>query len=373
MSGLAAVYDRTLAHLLTPIRSELADPGVTEILINGCDEIFVERGGRLVRSPSRFTDAAALEAAIRNVAQFAGKRLVPENASIEARLPDGSRVHIVQPPAARCGLCVAIRKFSESHMDLDALVACGTATPIVAEFLSICVAGARNMIVSGGTGSGKTTLLNALSGRIGGGERILVLEDASELRLQQEHVVRFEAQPADASGRGRVSIRDLFRASLRMRPDRVVVGECRGGEALDMIQAMTSGHSGSLSTLHANSPRDALHRLETMALMGGVELPLFALRGQIASAVDVIVQIARLRDGSRRITQVTQIGELDEASHYGLEDLFRIAPGSRAGACELAWTGRAARFGVGGGVGDGAGSHEVHLTEPMWATEGEQE
>ncbi len=365
MTGIAAVYDRTLAHFLAPIGAELADPDVTEILINGPDEVFVERRGRLTRAEARFADSAALEAAARNIAQFTGKRLVPETASVEARLPDGSRVHIVQPPAARKGLCVSIRKFSESRMDLAALVERGAISPPAAEFLSICVASARNLIVSGGTGSGKTTLLNALSGRIDPSERIIVLEDSSELRLQQEHVVAFESQPADRSGRGQVTIRDLFRASLRMRPDRVVVGECRGGEALDMIQAMTSGHAGSLSTLHANSPDDALHRLETMALMGGIDLPLVALRGQIASAVDVIVQIARLHDGTRRITRIAQVAGLDDEGRYRVEALFTPSDDTRASERELRWTGQPVRFA--NDVRASGMASDARFTQALWA------
>jgi len=283
VAEVANIYQQTLGHLLAPIEGLLNDPAVTEVMINGPAEIFIEKAGRIEATDARFEDDAALFAAMRNIAQYVGKRLVADTPSIEARLPDGSRVHIVQAPAARKGLCVAIRKFARKNLDLAALVESDTLSDEAAEFLGVCVALAKNVMVSGGTGSGKTTLLNCLSALIAESDRILVLEDSSELQLQQPHVVPFEVQAPDRYGRGGISIRDLFRASLRMRPDRIIVGECRGGEALDMIQAMTSGHSGSLSTCHANHPRDALARLETMALMADVELPLHALRPQVAS------------------------------------------------------------------------------------------
>lgn len=368
MSTSVAIYQKTLAHFLAPIQEFLSDPSVSEVMINGFDEIFIERAGNLERTDARFDDPQALEAALRNVAQFVGKRMTPEEPSIEARLPDGSRVHIVQPPAARNGHCVAIRKFSEQKLDLPALIAAGALSPEAAEFLGFCVGLHKNTIVSGGTGSGKTTLLNCLSGLIPDGERILVLEDSSELQLQQEHVVSLEAQPADRHGRGGMSIRDLFRASLRMRPDRIVIGECRGGEALDMIQAMTSGHSGSLSTAHANTPLGALARLETMALMGGVDIPLFALRAQVASAVEVIIQIARFGDGSRRVTHVSEVIPLSESGDYQCVDLFRFesqgrdANGKIKG--ELKWTGAIPTFRdevEAMGLAD-----QIELTQELW-------
>ncbi|NNL84708.1 MAG: CpaF family protein [Myxococcales bacterium] len=347
-SETVSIYQRTLRHFLAPIQDFLDDATVSEVMVNSHDEIFVERGGRLERTEAHFEDAEALEAALRNIAQFVGKRLVPENPSIEARLPDGSRVHIVQAPAARKGHAVAIRKFAEQRLDLAALIAGGALSPVAAEFLGLCVGLHKNVIVSGGTGSGKTTLLNCLSGLIPDGERIIVLEDSSELQLQQDHVVSFETQPADRHGRGGMTIRDLFRASLRMRPDRIVIGECRGGEALDMIQAMTSGHSGSLSTAHANAPADALTRLETMALMGGVDIPLFALRSQVASAIDLIVQIARFADGSRRITHVSEVLPLTDSGEYRIVDIFRFEshgadPDGKIRG-ELVWTGEHPTF-----------------------------
>jgi pilus assembly protein CpaF len=348
MGQLVGVFDQTIRHLLGPIRDLLDDASISEVMINGPDEVYIERAGRLQLTDRKFADAAALEAAMRNVAQYVGKRLTAEELSIEARLPDGSRVHMLRPPAARNGLCVAIRKFSKTKLDLDALVQRGALTAHAAEFLGIAVALAKNVIVSGGTGSGKTTLLNCLSGMIPAGERIIVIEDSSELRLLQDHVLYFEVQAPDRNGRGGISVRDLFRGSLRMRPDRIVVGECRGGEALDMIQAMTSGHSGSLSTCHANTPVDALGRLETMAMMGGVEFPLHALRTQLASAIDLIVQVSRFRDGSRKIESIAEVLDLDEAGRYRLAEIYQFrargvdAEGKVQG--ELEWTGRQPRF-----------------------------
>ncbi len=322
MNAPIDLYRATLAHLLGPIQPFLDDPGVTEVMINGPDEIYIERAGRLERTDACFADEDSLRAALRNIAQFVGKRLIPEQPSLEARLPDGSRVHIVQPPAARKGLCATIRKFSEQRLSLNDLVARGTLTAAAAEFLGLCIMLEKNIIVSGGTGSGKTTLLNVLSSMIPTTDRIIVLEDSTELQLQQPHVLPFEVQAPDRHGRGGMTIRELFRASLRMRPDRIVVGECRGGEALDMIQAMTSGHSGSLSTCHANTPKDALNRLETLALMAGVEIPLVALRAQVGSAIDLIVQIDRI-GADRRVTYISEVGGLTEARTLTVIDLFR--------------------------------------------------
>ncbi len=370
MSNLVPIYEKTLGHFLEPIAEFLGDASVSEVMINGWDEIYVERGGRLERTDASFHDALALEAAMRNVAQYVGKRLTPLDPSIEARLPDGSRVHIVQPPAARKGMCVTIRKFSKNKLDLEGLVEVGALTPMAAEFAAICVALAKNVIVSGGTGSGKTTLLNCLSSKISSHERIIVLEDSSELQLQQEHVVPFEVQPPDRQGRGGMSIRELFRASLRMRPDRVIVGECRGGEALDMIQAMTSGHSGSLSTCHANTPHDALNRLETMCLMAGVDLPLHALRGQVSSAIDVIVQISRFASGRRALTQISEVLGLDDEGRYSVRDLFVLDPDAGDLGGELVWTGARPTFASQPRV---KGLEDmIHTTGPLWAESSEE-
>jgi len=324
MSKVTALYSETIDHLLLPLSEWMADDSVSEVMINGFEEIYIERGGKVEQVDARFESAEALEAAARNIAQFAGKRLTPDNPSIEARLPDGSRVHIVLPPSARKGICIAIRKFSKHKLDISKLIEFGALTDEAAEFLDISVKLAKNILVSGGTGSGKTTLLNCMSGMIYSSERILVLEDSSELQLQQPHVVPFEAQAPDRNGQGGISIRGLFQASLRMRPDRVIVGECRGGEALDMIQAMTSGHSGSMSTCHASSPLDAMRRIETMCLMADIDLPLTALRTQIASAVDLVVQVTRFHDGTRKITHISNVLPVGEDGQYRIRDIYTL-------------------------------------------------
>jgi len=324
---------------MTPILEFLDDDSVSEIMVNGHDEVYVEVKGKLHRVDAKFRDNDTWEAAVRNIAQYVGKSLNPDNLSIEARLPDGSRVHIVQAPAARKGTSVAIRKFSKHKLDIQTLVEYESLTPMAAEFLGLCVYGACNIIVSGGTGSGKTTLLNCLSAMIPPDERILVLEDSSELQLQQEHVVPFEVKPPDSKGRGGISIRELFRGCLRMRPDRIVVGECRGGEAIDMIQAMNSGHGGSMSTAHANTPADAVTRLEVMCLMGGLDIPLLPLRAQICSAIDIVVQISRFHDGSRRVTHISEVLPVDEDGKCRVTDIFHINSEQN-----LVWTGQKPTF-----------------------------
>ena len=370
MSEAIDLYEATLKHLLAPIGDFLADDSVSEIMVNGFDEIYVERGGRIEKTDVQFEDDDAWQAALRNITQFVGKRLTSDDLSIEARLPDGSRVHIVQAPAARKGSCVAIRKFSKHKLDVPALISGGSLTDMSAEFLSLSVAMAKNVIVSGGTGSGKTTLLNALSSMILEGERIVVLEDSSELQLQQDHVVPFEVKPPDAYGRGGIDIRSLFKASLRMRPDRIVVGECRGGEAIDMIQAMNSGHGGSMSTAHANSPLDALNRLEIMSLMGDIDLPLHALRAQIASAIELIVQITRFHDGSRRITHISEVLPLTDDGKYAVRDIFLLkqtVPGDPA-TRELVWTGEVPGY-CEAPYYSGLSDMIVH-TKPLWREPG---
>lgn len=329
----ADLYERTLRGFLAPIVTFLDDERVTEILVNGPGGIFVERGGRLVRTTASFGSAEALLSALRLIAQYAGRAFDEAHPILEARLPDGSRVEALLPPVAPDGPSVAIRRFSKERLTLEKLLAFGALTADAAELLQAFVVCKRNIVVAGGTGSGKTSLLNALSALIPEEERVLVIEDARELQLQREHVVQLEARPPDPRGRGAVTIRDLFKASLRMRPDRIVLGEIRSGEALDLIQAMTSGHGGCLTTVHATYPIDTLNRLETMALMGGVELPLVALRAQLASAVDIVVQTSRLRDGSRRVTHITEVCGLDEHDRYRLRDLFTLVsdPGGRSG------------------------------------------
>jgi pilus assembly protein CpaF len=316
------VFEQTILSFFEPIRPFLDDPSVSEVMINGPFEIWVERKGQLYKTDARFPTLEALVSAIRNLAQFVGRHVDEDRPILEARLPDGSRVEAVMPPASPDGPSVAIRRFFRETLTIERLVGFGSLTPDAAQCLDALVAGKNNIIVAGGTGSGKTSLLNVLSSFVHDGERIVVIEDSRELQLQKPHVVQLEARPPDAKGRGAVSIRDLFRATLRMRPDRIVVGEIRGGEALDLVQAMTSGHGGSLCTVHATYPIDTMNRLETMALMSDVQIPLYALRAQVGSAVDVIVQTSRLQDGSRCITHITQVVGYDPDRGYQLEDLF---------------------------------------------------
>jgi pilus assembly protein CpaF len=304
-----------------PLQRLLDDPTVTEIMANGPDSIYVEQNGRLTRTASRFTSEEHLRRVIDRIVSRVGRRIDESSPLVDARLADGSRVNAIIPPLAFSGSTLTIRKFAKDPFGVDDLIGFGTLSPEMAELLHACVEARLNVIVSGGTGTGKTTLLNVLSSFIPDGERIVTIEDAVELQLQQDHVVRLESRPPNIEGRGAVTIRDLVRNSLRMRPDRIVVGECRGGESLDMLQAMNTGHDGSLSTVHANSPRDAIARLETLVLMAGMDLPLRAIREQIASAVDVIVQLTRLRDGTRRVTAVTEVQGM-EGETVTLQDAF---------------------------------------------------
>ncbi|OAV76763.1 pilus assembly protein CpaF [Dietzia sp. 111N12-1] len=304
-----------------PLEKMLDDPEITEIMVNGPDMIFVERAGQLTRHPSRFASEEHLRQVIERIVSRIGRRVDESSPLVDARLADGSRVNAVIPPLAVNGSSLTIRKFSKDPFKVHDLIRFGTLTPEMSELLQACVEARLNIIVSGGTGSGKTTLLNVLSSYIPEGERIVTIEDAVELQLQQDHVVRLESRPANTEGRGEISIRELVRNSLRMRPDRIVVGEVRGGETLDMLQAMNTGHDGSLSTVHSNSPRDAIARLETLVLMAGMDLPLRAIREQIASAVDVIIQLTRLRDGTRRVTAVTEVQGM-EGQTVTLQDAF---------------------------------------------------
>ena len=338
-----ALYSATVHHYLGPIRPYLEDSSVTEVMINSANEIYVEQDGRLERTDAAFADHEAFEAAVNNVLQFTGRSLSDDHPLIDSRLPDGSRVHVAKAPCARRGTTMTIRKFSRQMLDIDWLIELGTLTDAANAFLQVAVAAEMNLLVAGGTSSGKTSLLNALSSYIPTDQRIVVIEDSSELQLQQDHVISLETRPPDRYGRGAVSIRDLFRSSLRLRPDRIIIGEVRGGEALDMIQAMTSGHGGSMGTLHANNPADALNRLETMAMMSQVELPLHALRGQIASAIDVVVQMSRQIGGRRLVTQISEIGPLGDDGHHQLHDLFVLKPTEGDGegkSMQLDWSGR---------------------------------
>ncbi len=304
-----------------PLQRLLDDPAITEIMVNGPDMIYVEKGGKLIRSSARFVSETQLRGVIERIVSRVGRRIDESSPLVDARLPDGSRVNAVIAPVAFSGSSLTIRKFAKDPFRVDDLIRFGSLTPEMAELLRACVEARLNVIVSGGTGTGKTTLLNVLSSFIPEGERIVTIEDAVELQLQQEHVVRLESRPPNIEGRGEIAIRDLVRNSLRMRPDRIVVGEVRGGESLDMLQAMNTGHDGSLSTVHANSPRDAIARLETLVLMAGMDLPLRAIREQITSAVDVIVQLTRLRDGTRRVTAVTEVQGM-EGQTVTLQDAF---------------------------------------------------
>lgn len=294
-----------------PIEPFLSDDTVSEIMVNGPHQIYVERGGRLAEVPARFINADSLMRVIERIVSPLGRRIDEGSPMVDARLPDGSRVNAIIPPLALVGPTLTIRKFSKQRFSMDRLAQMGSLSAPMAAFLRICVQHRKNIVISGGTGSGKTTFLNALSEAIPSGDRIVTIEDAAELRLDQPHVVSLEARPPNAEGRGEITIRDLVRNALRMRPDRIIVGECRGGEALDMLQAMNTGHDGSLTTGHANSPRDLLSRIEVMALMAGMDLPVRAIREQIASAVDIIIQQTRCSDGRRRVTSIVEIDGME--------------------------------------------------------------
>lgn len=304
-----------------PLQRLLDDPQVTEIMVNRMDRIYVERKGKLTLTDSRFSSEEHLRTVIERIVSKVGRRIDESSPLVDARLEDGSRVNAVIPPLAVGGSSLTIRKFSKVPLTVKNLIDFGTLTPEMAELLNACVKAKLNIIVSGGTGTGKTTLLNVLSSFLPDTDRIVTIEDAVELQIQQDHVVRLESRPPNTEGKGEVTIRELLRNSLRMRPDRIVVGEVRGGESLDMLQAMNTGHDGSLSTVHSNSPRDAVARLETLVLMAGMDLPLRAIREQIASAVHLIVQISRLRDGTRRITHVTEVQGM-EGDIVTLQDAF---------------------------------------------------
>jgi pilus assembly protein CpaF len=320
-----SIFDKSIATFLAPVKEFLDDDTVTEVLINGPTEIWVERKGKLERTNATFGDESALQAAVRNIAQFVKRQIDNQHPTLDARLPNGSRIHVVLPPSARKGTTVAIRKFAKAaQLSFDKLIQWGTISADAAEFLELCIHLAKNIIVSGGTGSGKTTFLNLLGGLLPKWERLMIVEDASELQIQSDHVICFETKAADHEGKGALTIRDLIKSALRLRPDRVIVGEVRAGEALDLLAVMNTGHGGSMGTTHANSPMDALVRLETLASMGDSSIPLAALRRQIAGAVHIVIQAQRLHDGSRKITHVSEVLGVDEHGKYTVQHLFRF-------------------------------------------------
>jgi pilus assembly protein CpaF len=325
------IADDILGH--GPLERPLADDTVTEIMINGPFDVWVEREGRLYESDVRFTDESHLRRVINKIVAQVGRRIDESSPMVDARLPDGSRVNAVLPPLSLSGPIVTIRKFSRKRLTIEDLIRLNTLTPETADFLQRCVRAELNILVSGGTGTGKTTLLNAMSSAIPDRDRIITIEDAAELRLDQRHVLRLEARPKNIEGEGEIPIRSLVRNSLRMRPDRIIVGEVRGAEALDMLQAMNTGHDGSLCTLHANSGRDALARIETMVLMAGYDLPVRAIRQQVASALDLIIHLERLQDGSRRVTTITEVQRM-ESEVITLQSMFEfhldgVTPGNQ--------------------------------------------
>jgi pilus assembly protein CpaF len=306
-----------------PIQPLLDDPDVTEVMVNGPKSVYVEKAGHLTKTGVTFENNQEVVRVIERIILPLGRRVDADTPTVDARLPDGSRVNAVIPPVAIDGANITIRKFRKDKLSIQQLIEFGSLTAPMAEFLRACVVSRLNIVISGGTGSGKTTLLNVLSSMIPEDERIVTIEDAAELQLQQDHVVRLETRPPSLEGKGMVTIRDLVRNALRMRPDRIVVGECRGGETLDMLQAMNTGHDGSLTTLHANTPRDSLSRMETMVLMAGMDMPLKVIRQQVSAAIDLIVQQTRLRDGQRKITAVTEVAGM-EGDTIVLTDIFRF-------------------------------------------------
>ncbi len=317
------LYEQIAAEILGfgPLQPLLEDDSITEIMVNGPKNIYVERKGKLVRVPVTFEGNDHVMRIIDRIVAPLGRRIDESSPYVDARLPDGSRVNAVIPPISLVGPTLTIRKFSKSPITVDQLIQFGTVTPEAIEFLKASVIARMNILVSGGTGSGKTTLLNILSGFIPNDERILTIENAAELQLRQEHVVTLESRPANIEGRGEITIRDLVMNALRMRPERIIVGECRGGETLDMLQAMNTGHDGSMTTAHANTPRDALARVETMCLMAGMDLPVRAIREQVSSAIDLICQQERMRDGTRKITSITEISGM-EGDVITMTDIF---------------------------------------------------
>jgi pilus assembly protein CpaF len=321
----AQVLDSAIADLIGygPLELLLPDRDISEIMVNGAKQVFIERNGEVIETDVSFTDDEHVMRIINRMVSPLGRRVDADNPTADARLPDGSRVNIAIPPVAVDGPTVTIRKFLETKITLEELIELGTLTQYMARFLEACVAARLNILITGNTSSGKTTMLNLLSGFIPNRERIVTIEDAVELKLKQRHVIRLETKLPNVDGTGEVNVRDLVRNALRMRPDRIVVGEVRGGEAMDMLQAMNTGHTGSLTTLHANAPRDATARLETMCMMAGLDMPLIAIRRQIASAINLIVHLARLQDGTRKMVRITEVGGM-EGDIITLSDIFKF-------------------------------------------------
>jgi len=318
---ISDMYDKSLKAFLKPIRGYLADKDVTEIMINGPEDVWIEKNGRLFKTTAKFTPEG-VEAAGRNMAQYVGRVIDDERPRLDARLPDGSRIHVVLPPIARKGCTISIRKFFPGKLTIKQLIDFKSLTPEWARFIDACVITKQNIVVSGGTGSGKTTLLNVVSSLIPNDERILTIEDSAELQLTQDHLVPFESRPPDKHGRGGVNMAHLLHSALRLRPDRIVIGEVRGGEAFDLMQSMNTGHSGSMCTVHANSPTETCRRIESLCLMSDVELPMVAIRAQVAAALNVIICCARFHDGSRRLTHISEVLPLNEKGDYRTQDLF---------------------------------------------------
>ncbi len=320
-----SVFEDAIRNFLGPVYDLLQDNSVSEILINGPKDIFIERGGKLFKTEAQFPDEDALRAAVNNIAQSIGRRVSESEPRLDARLPDGSRIAAVLPPCARNGTTVSIRKFTQSKMSFRDYVMNGAITTDAAQFLDICMYLGKNILVSGGTGSGKTTLLSMLCSRIPKGQRVIVIEDSSELNIQYEHVVMFETRQANQIGEGEVSMKDLLKSSLRLRPDRIIVGEVRSSEAMELINAMNTGHKGCLGTVHANSPEDAIIRLESLAQSADSKMSEKALRYQISSAIDIVVQISRYSDGSRRIASIAEVGGLTQDEKYDVKPIFQMS------------------------------------------------
>lgn len=330
MSEDLSAFEAAIQSFLTPVLGFLGDDRISEILINGPDQIFVEIGGKLQLTDAKFPSEDELRAAVNNIAQSVGRRIDDENPRLDGRLPDGSRIHAVIPPCSRNGTTLSIRKFKKVEVSFKQYIEWGAINVEGAQFMNACMFLGKNILVSGGTGSGKTTLLNLLCSSTPKGQRLLVIEDSSELDIKYEHVVSFETRMADSEGNGAVSMEDLLKSALRLRPDRIIVGEVRGAEAMELVSAMNTGHKGCLGTIHSNSPADAIVRLESLAMSGDSKISIQAIRHQISSAVDLIVQISRLSDGSRRITEISEVLGIDEDDNYITVPIFDLSNIQRA-------------------------------------------